>query len=456
MASTNRNPLFASKPPSAASERPRSSLSQAPREKAGDPDPAFLRRAKDRGAELLAEGNLEAALVAFREVASAAPNEPTWRQKVAEILQKLGRTQEAIAEYEAAAAAWARTGWLLRALALCKIILQLDPKHTRTQALLANLHAREQPRGLPQSPERPRERPLGLRARASQRTPEEKAPAQPLAPIPFFTSLGREVFLEVLSGVERRVCQPGEVIVQEGAPGSSMFIIAEGEVRVMRQGEAGQPIALATLGEGEFFGEMALLCEGPRLSSVVATTQAVLLEFSRERMEEISTRYPELAEVVHRLYRQRLLANALRSNPLFANWPSELRHQVAEAFTPISIKAGEELLSRGQPSHALYLLLRGRCVAFHQHVDGRETPYPDMAEGDVFGEISLLRSKLVTASVRAMTPCLLLKLERAVLERLLPLHPILHKELQRLGAERMLRTTLLLRGRPIHLGDTRV
>jgi CRP-like cAMP-binding protein len=235
-----------------------------------------------------------------------------------------------------------------------------------------------------------------------------------------------------------------------------MFIIVEGQVNVVRQDEAGRPVTLAMLGEGEFFGEMALLCAGPRLSTVVAGTEAVLLEFSRERMEAIATRYPQMEEVVQRLYRQRLLANALRSNPLFASWPEELRQLVSEAFSSFSVQAGEEILSRGQPAHALYLLLRGRCAAIHQHVDGRETPYPEMVEGDVFGEISLLRSKLATATVRATTPCVLLKLDGAILDELLPRHPMLQKELQRLGAERMLRTTMLLCGRPLHLGDTRV
>jgi CRP-like cAMP-binding protein len=417
----------------------------------------MLRRAKDRGAELLAQGKLESALAAFQEVVQAAPGEPLHRQKVAEVLHRLGRTQEAIAQYEAAAVTWARTGWLLRAIALCKVILQLDPGHTRTQALLASLHARrEQPRALAARQESSLPTPPGLTRRRPSPAPVAASPEEPMAPIPFFSSLGREVFLEVLAGVERRLCQPGDVIVQEGAPGSSMFIIVEGEVSVVRQGQTQQPVTLAKMGEGEFFGEMALLYEGTRLSSVVATTECVLLEFSRKRMEAIAARYPQLDEVVQRLYRQRLLANALRSNPLFAGWPEDLQQAVSEAFSPISVQQGEEILSRGQPAHALYLVLRGRCVAFHQHVDGRETPYPEMAEGDVFGEISLFRSKLATASVRATMPCVLLKLDQATLERLLPHHPMLHKELQRLGAERMLRTTLLLCGRPIHLGDTRV
>lgn len=419
---------------------------------------SLLRRAKDKATELLAQGELPAALELFQAVAKKAPQEPVWRQKAAELLQRMGRTSEAISEYEAVAEAWAKTGWLLRAIAVCKVILQLDPKHTRTQTLLVQLHGRhEQPRSLAASQKEPTAVPPGLeRVRHPAKAEAGEAVLAPMAPIPFFSSLGREIFLEVLAGVERHQYAPGEFIVREGTPGRSMFIIAEGEVCVTRQNEQGQPVTLAKLGEGELFGELALLCEGPRLSSVMTTKETVLLEFSRERMESIAGRYPQLAEILQRLYEDRLLANVLRSNPLFAGWPEALRKTVASAFTPFTVKAGEEILTRGQSSHALYLVLRGRCAVLHPHVDGHETPYPDLIEGDVFGEISLLRSKLVTATVRAQTPCLLLKLEKVVLDKLMPHHPFLSKELQRLGAERMLRTTMLLCGRPIHLGDARV
>jgi cAMP-dependent protein kinase regulator len=357
------------------------------------------------------------------------PAEPLERQQRAVLLHRQGRTAEALVEYEAAVEGWARAGAMLRAMALCKVILQLDPRHLRAPTLLADLHAQRS---------------------TAQQAPASETPAQPVAPLPFFSSLSRELFLEVFASLDRREYAQGEVIVNEGAPGRSMFIVVEGEARVMRQGSTGQPTPLATLRAGEFFGEMALVSGGPRLSRVVAETEMVLLELTRERMELLSAHHPELAEVVHRLYRQRLLANALRSNPLFANWPEELCHTVSEAFTPISCEAGEEILTQGRPSHALYLLLRGRCAAFHRHADGHETAYPAMAEGDVFGEISLLRGKPASASVRALSPCVLLKLEREVLEQHLPRHPMLHKELQRLGAERMLRTTMLLCGRPIY------
>lgn len=266
--------------------------------------------------DLLVAGDLEGALAAFRAAVEAAPDEPSCRQKVAEVLQRLGRTREAMAEYEIAARAWDQHGWLLRAVALCKVILQLDPDHVRARAFLAELRAR---RGLP--------------------PPEDEGLTPP----------------------------------------------------------------------------------------AVASPRAPSASVSR-------------VEVVTHL---------LRISPLFARLKQPLLQTVREAFTPCTADAGEAILTRGQPARALYLLLRGRCTVFHQHADGQETPYPGLVEGDVFGEVALLRSKLVTASVRAATPCLLLKLERDAFEQLLATEPELRRELQRMGAERLCRTSLLLtRRRP--------
>jgi CRP-like cAMP-binding protein len=423
-----------------------SSSSKKPLSPVETPDAAALRELKDRAAQQLAAGDLEAALAAFQALAKALPQEPAHRQKVAEVLQRLGRKGEAIAEYQAAAEAWARTGWLLRGIALCKVILQLDPGHSRTQALLADLHARQKHAHAPLAP-----------APSAKPAPAPvPAPAPQGAPHSFFSALGREEFLEVLATLEHRHFQPGQQIVREGEPGTSMFVIVEGSVEVVRQLEGGQAQTVARMGEGEFFGEMALVVEGPRLAGVVAAAPTELLELSRERLAEVLTRHPSLGEVVQQFFRERLLTNVMRSNPLFAELPEELRHAIKAAFTPLTVKAGEHILTRGQPTQALYLLLRGRCTVFHEHVDGRETPYPEMMEGDVFGEIALLRSKLATASVRAATPCTLLQLEREVFEQLLAQRPGLRQRLEQLGSERLQRTSRLLSGRTVHHGDARV
>jgi CRP/FNR family transcriptional regulator, cyclic AMP receptor protein len=72
----------------------------------------------------------------------------------------------------------------------------------------------------------------------------------------------------------------GEVIVREGDEGSEMFIIQEGEVEVSRE-MGGASVVLATLGRGEFFGEMSLLESEPRSATVRAVGKTTLLVLKR-------------------------------------------------------------------------------------------------------------------------------------------------------------------------------
>ena len=80
----------------------------------------------------------------------------------------------------------------------------------------------------------------------------------------------------------------------------------------------------------------------------------------------------------------------------------------------------------------------------HQDPEGGERPYPDMTEGALFGEISLLLDLRITATVRAATSCLLLVLDQeTVKERVLP-HPEVRRALTHLSRERLDRTAALL------------
>ena len=61
---------------------------------------------------------------------------------------------------------------------------------------------------------------------------------------------------------------PGEVIIEEGRTGNGVYAITSGRVEVVKGLNSGNPRRLAVLGQGEVFGEMALLDEWPRSASV--------------------------------------------------------------------------------------------------------------------------------------------------------------------------------------------
>ena len=70
--------------------------------------------------------------------------------------------------------------------------------------------------------------------------------------------------------------RPGQVLVRQGQVGSEFVVLVDGEVEVVRMDEDGVS-TIATLGSGDFVGEMALLANDPRTASVVAKTPVTAL-----------------------------------------------------------------------------------------------------------------------------------------------------------------------------------
>src|SRR3954471_3691433 len=103
--------------------------------------------------------------------------------------------------------------------------------------------------------------------------------APKIPPQVLFSSLdekGLRAMIEILS---MRVVIAGSRLVQEGSTGDEAYFVARGELDVQKAANkmGGAPIALARLGAGALFGEMALLSRAPRTATVVAAVPCVVL-----------------------------------------------------------------------------------------------------------------------------------------------------------------------------------
>lgn len=85
----------------------------------------------------------------------------------------------------------------------------------------------------------------------------------------------------------------GETIISSGAAGSSMFVVHEGSVSVLVDENE-----IARLGEGDFFGEMALLTGETRAADVVALTDVTAIEITKEALQPVLQEHPELAAAI--------------------------------------------------------------------------------------------------------------------------------------------------------------
>jgi len=97
----------------------------------------------------------------------------------------------------------------------------------------------------------------------------------------------------------------GEVILTEDMPGDVMYLIEWGRVEVLSKTD-GRSRILAVLGEGDFFGEMALLTGSPRSATVRAVTDVDLMALYQPDFDELVLRYPTLAVTLGRVLSQRL------------------------------------------------------------------------------------------------------------------------------------------------------
>ncbi len=100
----------------------------------------------------------------------------------------------------------------------------------------------------------------------------------------------------------------GEVIVREGEPGSRFYVISEGEVEVLRQTPDGRSELLNVLGQGNFFGELALLQKRNRTATVRAKTPTRVLSIAREEFGFLLQHFP----ILHTAVEQRATSSMLR------------------------------------------------------------------------------------------------------------------------------------------------
>ena len=143
---------------------------------------------------------------------------------------------------------------------------------------------------------------------AIPRSPDTTAEgrAQLLEGVQLFASLEEEDRFELAANLQRLAIPLQETVVRQGDPGNTLFIIAEGAMDVLvRTDQAPDPVRVATLGAGDFFGEMSLLTGEPRRATVRAATPVVLYELSRDTVADLIGRRPAVADALSRAVAER-------------------------------------------------------------------------------------------------------------------------------------------------------
>ena len=158
--------------------------------------------------------------------------------------------------------------------------------------------------------------------------------SHPLDGIPLFEGLSRRNLTRLGRHLERRVYPPGTEIIQQSDPGTAVYVLVSGSVKIHEHQPDGTEVILAILAEEEVFGEMSVVDSLGRSANVTTLEETTVLWMHRERFWDCLREMPSLAYNLNRLLARRLrLANTQIDALASLDVPGRVaRHLLALAF----------------------------------------------------------------------------------------------------------------------------
>jgi len=171
-----------------------------------------------------------------------------------------------------------------------------------------------------------------------------------LRKVPLFGSLAPPD-LERVAGISRERSYPrNSVILFEDDPGDALYVVADGQVKVVLIGEDGREVILSVMGPGEFFGEMALIDDEPRSAHVIAMEDSGLLVIRREDFQDLLKQTPGIGLVLLRELSRRLRRVDEKVGSLVL---LDVNGRVAQLLLELADEAGSDRITRRLTHHTI-------------------------------------------------------------------------------------------------------
>ena len=287
-------------------------------------------------------------------------------------------------------------------------------------------------------------KPAPVEAEYADLSAQVREQAETLEQSPLFSSLDKQSLAELVDQVALVELAAGEELFRQGDPAGALYVVTQGAVVPIAEGEP--RTRLAVLEPGEFFGEIALFTNQPRNATVEALVDSQLLKIDRAVMWNLVRRHSQVLSILLQFLRERLIHRLVRTSPLFQIFSETKRSAIARRFRFLEVTDGNSVIDQHHPTEAVFILLSGHMEVVHRDDEtGDAKVLANLGPGELFGEMSLLWREPSLASVVARGKCWLLALPAQSFKEMLEHHPELAELAARIANERRAKNARTLR-----------
>lgn len=208
----------------------------------------------------------------------------------------------------------------------------------------------------------------------------------------------------------------GDVLFTTGSGGKDLYVIKRGVLQVVMDENRAEKSAKmeVTLSRGAICGEMALLIDSPRDSSVICKKDALLLKLNAHEYSYLQEAYTEIASNISKLARKRLLGSLRKFQlPLFERFTEAQMEGLWEMSRIIQIPGGEIIFDVDEIGDSFYILVQGK-IGFFVLKDNKMIEISRIGPGRYFGEMALITdSKKRLARAQSITKSVLLVISKS-------------------------------------------
>ncbi|MDQ6950242.1 MAG: cyclic nucleotide-binding domain-containing protein [Mariprofundales bacterium] len=173
----------------------------------------------------------------------------------------------------------------------------------------------------------------------------------------------QEVRTFLLDGTPLEVKQ-GCVVVMQGEVSQTFFLILHGEMDVELTTDHGVRVKLATLKAGEYFGEFACVYQMQRSATVRAGSDARLLQFSDQTIQNLIDHAPIAGEQLMQVVQRRMISNLTYEHPAFAELSLGDRAWLADSAKVRVFQPGENVCQDASSSNQWLIVISGKIERF--------------------------------------------------------------------------------------------